>query len=205
MADGVAPVASQFVAANVDTRPVGPANLADLAALFESQRSTHHCWCMAFCLTRSQFAIGWFGGGNRHRFEAMASTDARPMGILASLAGEPVGWCACGPRSRYAAATGGRSKIMAHRARSDDESVWLLPCLFVRAGHRGQGITYALVRAAAELARREGASAIEGWPVAGSDRQSADAFHGREKVFEDLGFRCIERPSRQRAIMRLEL
>jgi hypothetical protein len=61
------------------------------------------------------------------------------------------------------------------------------------------------VRAAVELARREGASAIEGWPVAGSDRRSADAFLGREKMFEELGFSCVERPSRQRAIMRLEL
>ena len=125
------------------------------------------------------------------------------MGILAFVAGEPVGWCACGPRSRYA--TGGRSKIGGGRARAEDESVWLLPCLFVRAGHRGQGITYALVRAAVDLARREGASAIEGWPLARSDRQSADAFLGREKVFDELGFRCVERPSPQRAIMRLDL
>ena len=63
----------------------------------------------------------------------------------------------------------------------------------------------AMTRAAIELAGREGALAIEGWPVAGSDRQSPDAFLGREKVFEDLGFSCVERPSPQRAIMRLEL
>lgn len=194
-----------FVAADVETRPLGPEDLADLATLFESQRSTRHCWCTAFCVTRSEFAAGWFGGGNRRRFEAMVRTNARPLGILAFAAGEPAGWCACGPRSRYTAATSGRSKIMAGRARAEDEDVWLLPCLFVRAGNRGQGITYALVRAAVELARREGAAAIEGWPLAGSDRQSADAFLGRERVFEDLGFRCVERPSRQRAIMRLDL
>ena len=131
--------------------------------------------------------------------------DPTPMGILALVAGEPVGWCACGPRSRYVVATSGRSKVMGSRARAEDESVWLLPCLFVRAGHRGQGITYALVHAAVELARRQGAFAIEGWPLAREVRQSADAFLGREEVFEDLGFQCIERPSPQRAIMRLEL
>jgi GNAT superfamily N-acetyltransferase len=194
-----------FVAPAIDTRPVGPADLADLARLFQSQRSTRHCWCMAFCTTRSQFAIGWFGGGNRHRFEAMARADAAPMGVLASVAGEPVGWCACGPRSRYAVATSGRSTIRSGRARDEDRSVWLVPCLFVRADRRGQGITYALVGAAVELARSEGASAIEGWPLAGPDRQSADAFLGREKVFEDLGFHCVERPTPQRAIMRLAL
>jgi hypothetical protein len=61
------------------------------------------------------------------------------------------------------------------------------------------------VRAAIELARQEGAIAIEGWPLAGPDRRSPDAFLGREKVFEELGFSCVERPSPQRAIMRLEL
>ena len=194
-----------FVAPAVDTRPVEPSDLADLARLFQSQRSTRHCWCMAFCTTRGQFAIGWFGSGNRHRFEAMASADATPMGILAYVAGEPVGWCACGPRVRYVAAASGRGKIMSRRARDEDHSVWLLPCLFVRADRRGHGISYALVGAAVELARSEGASAIEGWPVAGTDRQSADAFLGRQQVFDDLGFRCVARPIPQRVIMRLEL
>jgi GNAT superfamily N-acetyltransferase len=158
---------------------------------------------MAFCESRTQFALGWLSGGNRHRFEDMAAASAAPMGILASVADEPVGWCACGPKSRYA--VGGRSTILRNGVRTEDQGVWLLPCLFVRVGHRAQGVTYALVRAAVELARREGALAIEGWPLAGSDRRSPDAFLGREKLFEDLGFSCVERPSPQRAIMRLEL
>ena len=126
-------------AQKVDTRPVGPQDLADLARLFDSQRATRHCWCMTFCVTRGQFAAGWFGGGNRHRFEAMAMEDPTPMGILALVAGEPFGWCACGPRSRYVVATSGRSKVMGSRAHAEDESVWLLPCLFVRAGHEARG------------------------------------------------------------------
>jgi len=156
-------------------------------------------------VTRTQFAVGWLTGGNRHRFETLADAGANPMGILASVAGDPVGWCACGPRSRYTVVTSGRSRIMRDRVRAEDDSVWLLPCLFVRLDHRGQGVTYALVRAAVDLARREGASALEGWPRSGSDRQPADGFLGREKVFEALGFSCVDRPSPTRAIMRLEL
>ena len=194
----------RFVSVGVDTRPVGPGDLEDLAALFESQRNTRHCWCMAFCLTRGRFATGWFGGGNRDRFAAMAEVSATPMGILASVAGQPVGWCACGPRSRYTAAISGRSKMMRGRERAEDESVWLLPCLFVGVEHRGQGVTYAMVRSAVDLARLKGAVAIEGWPLAGSGRQSSDAFVGREKVYQALGFSCVQRPSPQRAIMRLE-
>ena len=51
-------------------------------------------WCMAFCVTRSQFAAGWLNGGNQRRFGAMAAASSTPMGILASRAAEPVGWCA---------------------------------------------------------------------------------------------------------------
>lgn len=190
---------------DLDARPVGPGDLADLAALFGESRNTRHCWCMAFCTGRGQFALGWLTGGNRRRFEAMAADRGPPMGILASVSGEPVGWCACGPRSRYAVAESGRSKLLQDRDRDEDENVWLLPCLFVRTENRGHGVTYALVRAAVELARREAAVAIEGWPSAGSDRRSEDEFLGREKVFEDLGFHCVARPSPRRAIMRLEL
>jgi GNAT superfamily N-acetyltransferase len=160
---------------------------------------------MAFCVTRSQFAAGWLNGGNQRRFGAMAAASSTPMGILASQAAEPIGWCACGPRSRYVAATAPRNKIMRNRARDEDEIVWLLPCFFVRAGRRGQGVIHALIRAAVELARGKGASAIEGWPLAGSERRTGDAFVGREQVFEDLGFSCVERPSPERVIMRLEL
>lgn len=189
----------------VDTRPVGPEDLSDLAELFESQRNTRRCWCMTFCVTRREFAAGWLLGDNRPRFQAMASGTPTPMGVLASAAGRAVGWCACGPRTRYLAATSPRGTLLRNRAPGEDKTVWLLPCLFVRDGHRGQGVSHALVSAAVDLARREGAPAIEGWPLAATVQRSADAFVGREQVFADLGFRCVDRPSPGRAVMRLAL
>jgi GNAT superfamily N-acetyltransferase len=189
--------------AAVDTRPLGRDDLDDLASLFTGQRNTRACWCMAFCTTSAQFAVGWVTGGNRRRFEAMASATGPPMGILASISGEPVGWCACGPRSRYLAAISGRSSPLKELDRAEDEAVWLLPCLFVRAENRGQGLTAQLVRAAVELARREGALAIEAWPTVRADRSYG--FIGRVDVFQDLGFRCVSRPNLERAIMRLDL
>ncbi|MEO7058316.1 MAG: GNAT family N-acetyltransferase [Lapillicoccus sp.] len=191
--------------AALDTRPLGPEDLGDLASLFQPERNTRGCWCMSFCSSRTQFAMGWLTGGNRRRFEAMASGAGPPMGVLASVSGQPVGWCACGPRSRYAVADEGRSALLQGLDRTDDDDVWLLPCLFVRAESRGQGVTYGLVEAAVELARQHGARAIEGWPTAGSQKRSAEGFVGRERVFEALGFRCVARPSSARAIMRLEL
>jgi GNAT superfamily N-acetyltransferase len=125
------------------------------------------------------------------------------MGILASISGKPVGWCACGPRSRYLAAVNGRSSPLKELDRAEDEAVWLLPCLFVRAENRRQGLTSQLIRAAVELARRDGALAVEAWPSVRADRSYG--FVGREDVFRDLGFRCVSRTSADRAIMRLDL
>ena len=194
----------RIVPAAVQTRPVGPDELADLTDLFGSTRNTRHCWCMAFCTTRTQLALGWFGGGNRRRFAAM-TTDPVPLGVLATVDDEPVGWAACGPRSRYPAATDPTNTLTAVMQRGDDEIVWLAPCLFVRPGHRGVGITYALLRAAVTQAAEHHAVAIEGWPVAGPDRRPGEEFVGREKVFADLGFRALDRPSPTRVIMRRDL
>ena len=135
----------------------------------------------------------------------MTADAVHPMGILASVSGEPVGWCACGPRSRYRTSVEGRGRLLLDRDRDEDELVWLLPCLFVRHDYRGQGITYALVRAAVELARSKGAAAIEGWPVSRPDTLAAETFVGREKVFEAVGFRRVAQPAPKRAIVRLQL
>ena len=160
---------------------------------------------MAFCTSGWRFAAGWYGGGNRRRFEAMTVSSRTPMGVLASVGGEPAGWCACGPRARYTAAIAGRSSLLAGRPRDEDDTVWLVACIFIGSGHRRSGIAVPLLRAAVSLARDEGAPAVEAWPLAAGVRRPGDEHLGREGVFARLGFSCVQRPSADRAIMRLEL
>ena len=121
------------------------------------------------------------------------------------MAEEPVGWCACGPRSRYTAAIGGRSRLLAGRPRDEDDDVWLLPCLFVRPKNRGLRITVPLLRAAVALARQQGATAVEAWPLATGVRRPGDEHIGGEALFTRLGFRSVQRPDADRALMRLDL
>lgn len=131
---------------DVQLAVVGPSHLEDVGRLFAGNRTTSRCWCMAFCCTGRQFAVGWYTGGNRRRFEAMAAHG--PMGVLAMVDGEPVGWCACGPRSRFRAAEHGRGGPLAGRPRDDDASVWLLACTFITPDRRGQGLLLPLLRGA---------------------------------------------------------
>lgn len=173
--------------------------------LFAVDRGTRHCWCMAFCSSSRQFALGWYGGGNQRRFEALAATEFAPMGVLASVNSEPIGWCGCGPRSRYTSAMAGRSSLLADRPPEEDAHVWLVACVFVRPSHRGLGVVRTLVGEAVSLARERGASAIEGWPLAAGARRRDQAHVGAETIFAGLGFHCVQRPSAERAIMRLNL
>lgn len=185
------------------TRPVGPNELMELATLFNDSRNTRRCWCMAPCVTGARFAVGWLTGLNRRWFEAGAASSTHPMGILASVSDVPVGWCACGPRSRYITSPDGR--LLGGRDRLEDDAVWLVPCFLVRPKHRGQGVTHTLLRSAVQLATVANATAIEGWPAAQTEHATGDGFLGREGLFAELGFRCVARPDPKRTLMRLEL
>lgn len=64
-----------------------------------------------------------------------------------------------------------RTQVRAAFARStkiphvDDLPVWSVWCIRVRPGHRGKGISHALLEGAAAYALSKGAPAAEGYPV----------------------------------------
>jgi GNAT superfamily N-acetyltransferase len=189
--------------APVAIEAVTPDRLADLASLFGSNKTTSGCYCMWFLVPAKECSAGW-NGGNRISFEAVTGAAAEPTGLLAYRDGEPIGWCAAGPRTRYARAL--RSPIMAARDADADARVWLVPCFYVRRDARRSGVTRALLEAAVKLARTHRATAIEGFPLAGDRRRSTgEAFVGVEPLFAACGFSPIERPTAARVVMRREL
>jgi GNAT superfamily N-acetyltransferase len=177
--------------------------LPDLAALFGTSRTTSGCYCMWFVQPAKQIQAGW-SGGNKLAFEACTQEEQEPMGLLAYVDGQPVGWCAAGPRSRYARAL--RSAVLRQRDAGEDDQTWLVPCFFVRTGFRRRGIMRELLTGAVALAREHGASAVEGFPLAGDQRRGAgDAYLGVEPVFAACGFTVVDRPTANRAVMRRDL
>jgi GNAT superfamily N-acetyltransferase len=184
------------------TRPVTAEALPDLGVLFGTSKTTSSCYCMWFVVSNKECQAGW-SGGNKTAFEEMAGTV--PLGLLAYSDGAPVGWIAAGPRSRYARAL--RSPTLAgSRDGAEDDSVWLVPCFYVRREARRAGVTRALLEAAVELARTHGARAVEGFPLAGEQRRStSEAYLGVEPVFAACGFSVVDRPSPGRVVMRREL
>jgi len=185
------------------TAPVTPDRLPDLARLFGTNKTTGGCYCMWFLVPAKVCSAGW-SGGNKVAFEEMTAADPHPTGLLAYRNGDPVGWCAVGPRTRYARAL--RSPVLAGRDRDADSDVWLLPCFYVRRDARRLGVTRALVEGAVALASRSGATAIEGFPLAGDNRRgTGEAFVGVEPLFASCGFTVVDRPTAARVVMRRQL
>jgi GNAT superfamily N-acetyltransferase len=187
----------------LSVRPVTADLLPDLGTLFETNGTTRGCYCMWFLVPSKESHAGW-GGGNRTAFEEKAHAETRPMGLLAYVDGQPVGWCAVGPRSRYARAL--RSPVLREHDPAEDDQVWLVPCFFVRVGFRRQGVTRDLLTAAVDLAATHRATAVEGFPLAGEKRRgSGEAFLGVEPLFAACGFTVVDRPTAARVVMRRDL
>jgi hypothetical protein len=185
----------------LDIRPADASSIPDLAALFSSDKATAGCWCMWFIIpVKAYHAAG--STGNRAAFSALAAASPQPMGLIAYRDDTPVGWCAIGPRSRYARAI--KTPTYAGRDPAEDDGVWLIPCLFLRKEARKAGHSEALVRAATRLARDHGATAVDCFPLSGPQRRSYDTQVGFESVFARCGFSPLRRPSDARVVMRLQ-
>jgi hypothetical protein len=135
----------------------------------------------------------------------MAQTEPDPVGLIAVLADEPVGWCACGPRARYSVGSSARSKLVTERELGEAALVWHVACFFVRPDQQGGLLVVSMLREAISLARDHGASAIEAWPLPPGYRSPAQAHFGREGMFTRLGFEKVEQPAPDCVIMRLDL
>ncbi|NNF68827.1 MAG: GNAT family N-acetyltransferase [Acidimicrobiia bacterium] len=176
----------------------------DLDELFGSDEVADRCWCMWF-ITRVKDFRSAGREGNRAALLDLVAVEEQPVGLIAYRDGSPVGWCAVGPRSRYDRAV--KTPTMRGHDPAENDTVWFVPCFFIRPTARRQGVAAALLRAAIAMATEHGAQAIEGFPQAGDRTRSRGSNFqtGVEPLFEQAGFEPVRRPSDNRVIMRREL
>jgi GNAT superfamily N-acetyltransferase len=180
--------------------PATSSRWADLEKLFGERGACGGCWCMFWRVPRKQFDAGK-GEGNRSALHQIISSGRKP-GIIAYSGKEPIGWCAVARREDYIALE--RSRILKP---IDDRPVWSVSCLFIKKPYRRKGISMQLLRAAVEFATRQGARAVEGYPVEPSMEKMPDPFlwHGVPSAFKAAGFKEVLRRSKSRPIMRFEI
>jgi GNAT superfamily N-acetyltransferase len=185
-----------------EIRPVTRDLVPDALSLFGTDRGTGRCFCMWFIIPVKQYHAGG-SEQNRQLFGRLVTDDTLPAGLLAYRDGEPVGWCAAGPRSRYARAI--ETPSFTGRDPSEDDSVWLVPCFYVRKDARRGGVSRTLLERAIALAQEHGATAIEGFPFARGVKPSRESMVGFESTFAACGFRIERKPSATRFVMRFDL
>lgn len=154
----------------------------DIAALVGPKRpDANVCWCLSYRIgSKENTSLRGTARGER-----VATLVAQgPIGVLAYEGDEPVGWAAVAPRAETNFA---RNRKIPHVDALDVWSVW---CIRVRPGHRGRGISHALLTGAVDFARSEGAPAIEGYPVdnRGEKVDLTMAYVGTRSLFEKAGF-----------------
>jgi GNAT superfamily N-acetyltransferase len=192
-------------AERVDVHPLTAERFADLTELFNEGGDPKWCWCQYF----RKRGMNWSNStaaANRASLERLASDGPAP-GLVAYARGRAVGWVSLAPREDYARLA--TAKLLAP---VDDTPVWSIVCFVVSRTARGRGVGAALLSAAIDYARRNGATTLEAYP-ASSDRgriPAASAYQGVQSMFEKEGFEVVEvrqwnATSPPRPIMRLEL
>jgi GNAT superfamily N-acetyltransferase len=144
------------------------------------------CWCLVYRLdARTNRELG--ADERREEMRRLCGGRLAP-GVLAYAGSDVVGWAAIAPRADIRGIRDNRRLPPV-----DDLPVWSLWCLKVRPGHRGQGLSVALIEGAVRFAFSNGAPAVESYPMDNPPGtvDATAAFVGTRSMFEAAGFSVI--------------
>jgi GNAT superfamily N-acetyltransferase len=200
------------MAAGEATIAIVPANEAsweDLQTIFGARGQARRCQCQRYKLAPREsfqsFPAEVRAQRLREQTDCGHPESDTTSGLVAYLDGEPVGWCAVEPRPAYTGLV--RNNRVPWEGRDEDkadDTVWAVTCLFTRAGFRRRGVSRALARAAVEFARDRGARALEAYPMTTKDALLEELHVGTHGAYAAAGFAELGRPTKRRAVMRID-
>lgn len=192
------PDKSDPLCGRLDIAPLSRENWKQFERLFGSRGACGNCWCMYYRLNRKDFVAGKQGQGNKMAMKKLVR-QGRPAGVIGSIVGEPVAWCAFAPREDFPRIENSR----VHR-RIDDEPVWSIPCFFVAKNFRNRGVSLLMLEAIIRYARKNKIRIIEAYPLIPTKGRLPDAFAwvGLYKSFARAGFKVVDRTSKNRPMVR---
>jgi GNAT superfamily N-acetyltransferase len=167
-----------------------PERVADFRRVHSDENGAGWCRCVAW------WVPAWDGWGERTAEENAALREALCAGgeydgLLAYDGADPVGWCQLGPRDRL-------EKLVAQLELEPDPAVWAVTCFLVVPAARRRGVAAALLHAAVEEARTQGASRLEGYPRAAAE-DPGELWTGPAELYLRAGFEEI-RPGTPRSV-----
>jgi GNAT superfamily N-acetyltransferase len=168
---------------SIEVHPATAGRFDDVATMLGPKNpDSSVCWCLSHRLD-SKTNRELTGAARGAYVRELCSRKVAP-GVLGYEEDEVVGWAAVAPRGDLPFA---RSTKIPH---VDHLPVWSVWCIRVRPGHRGKGISNALLDGAVAYARAQRAPAVEGYPVdnRGKKVDPTMAYVGTRALFERAGF-----------------
>jgi GNAT superfamily N-acetyltransferase len=182
-------------------RPVDESLVDDVQTILGVRGQAADCQCQAYRISRAAQRSDDVPG----RRELLREQVIEGHGLVAHVDGEPVGWCSLAPRSAYP-----YLRQTTWKGRDEDRGdagIWAVTCVVTRAGYRRQGVSRALIAGTIDVARDQGARALEAYPMnpaPGKDVTWGEMHVGALSAFLDAGFRVVHVPSPRRAIVRYD-
>jgi GNAT superfamily N-acetyltransferase len=174
----------------LDFHPLTPDRWDDFETLFGPRGAMAGCWCMWWRVKRKDWQTNQYEG-NRAAMKAIVDSGTVP-GLLAHQGDMPLGWVSVAPREDFPVLQ--RSPILKP---VDDQPVWSVVCFVVHKAYKGQGMSGRLLRAAVGYATTQGATIVEGYPIAPKTADVPDlySFTGFLSTFLTAGFVEVARRS----------
>lgn len=190
-------VANRLINGEVEVVPATPDLWPRVGRVYgPREKNPDSCWCQRF---QRHAAVD-----NRTALRREIEDSTLPIGLLAFIDDEAVGWTRIVPRSSLPGIMENRALA---RLLDDSADAWWVSCFVIRREHRGKGIGTALLRGAADWAFDHGATCVDGHPVDISALSGAPApsavFTGTVSMFQAAGFAEVGRTYRSRPVMRL--
>lgn len=166
----------------------------DFSSLMQTDSQCSECWCLNHreptgCPT---------GVIARDKMQKLTVAN-KVGGLLAYQDQKCVGWIAIDPMS----------DLVGHDCQpSGKPNEWSIHCIFIKDGHRGQGISSQLIKAAIEYARVNGANLVSAFPIPNENRNrfpvNEAEFSGRFSTYSKLNFKPVGEGSEFYQRMELE-
>jgi GNAT superfamily N-acetyltransferase len=178
--------------------PLTPDRWDDFEKLFGPRGAMAGCWCMWWRVKRKDWEANQYEG-NKVAMKTIVDSGTVP-GLLAYHDGAPIGWVSIAPREDFPVLQ--RSPILKP---VDEQPVWSVVCFVVHKDYKRQGMSGRLLQAAVDYATTQGATIVEGYPIAPKSDSAPDiySFTGFLSTFQAAGFVEVARRSKHKPIMRL--
>lgn len=193
------PIAVPKIRAAITARPVTSEDWPIIEQLFGPNGACGGCWCMTWRVPRGGKLWQEVKGEKNKRAFRKLVQGGDVFGVLAFADDQPVGWCCIGPRGDFA-----RLATIKNLQTQWKPTTWSVTCFFIRSAWRRKGVATALLAQAVKVARANGATELEAYPVRPytDSIPAAFAWTGIPVLFEKEKFVNITPPGNSRPIYR---